>query len=166
MRVKRLIVALLALTAACTPAPAPAPHPAPSPFAADTAVVFAADKAVELTEQCSRAVPAPVAGTWTPSDAQIAALEPALGALLGEQLHAQWPNDRISASDYRRQYGGLIVGGRRIIYVNGFRPDDDNELDTWRTWPMAICDGGPVQFGVEYDVASGEFANFAFNGAV
>ena len=36
----------------------------------------------------------------------------------------------------------------------------------WRTAPISICDGGALAFGVEYDPATGAFANFAFNGAL
>jgi hypothetical protein len=135
-------------------------------FAADSAVVFAGDKALELAEPCSRAAPGPIEGTWTPSDGDIAALEPALSRYVGERLRADWPNDALSTEDYLRQYGGLIVDGRRVIVINGFQASAAGDLDTWRSFPMVICDGGPIMFGAEYDPETREFRNFAFNGAL
>ena len=172
---QRLLFALALAAAACSPAPsgdAPS-HPTArgsssssggGAFASNTSVIFAGDKALELTEPCSRPPPAHE-GTWTPSEAEIAAMEPALAALVDEQLRAQWPNaDDMSVADYHRQYGGLIVDGRRIIYVNGFRLGQYDDLEAWRSFPHTICDGGPIMFGVEYDPASQQFENFAFNG--
>lgn len=157
---------VLALTLLCAAACSGEPIAVPtSAFAPDSGVVFEGDKARELTQQCSRAAPGPAEETWTPEAADIAAMEPALATLIDTELYAQWPNEALSASDYRRQYGGLIVGGRRIIYINGFRAEgEDGEIAVWRTWPMIICDGGPITFGVEYDPADGSFSNFAFNG--
>jgi hypothetical protein len=78
----------------------------------------------------------------------------------------------VQAADYFRQYGGLIIDGQRIIYVNGFhrlltegerRWDRHNPSLTWRDVAVRVCDGGPIVFGVEYNPRSGEFSNFAFN---
>ena len=172
---KRIIISAAAiLAAACSPAPsgdtssqsASSPGGAvPESFAANTSVVFAGEKALELTEPCSRAAPAPVEGSWTPGDADIAAMEPALATLVAEQLAAQRPNaNDVAVEDYHRQYGGLIVGGRRIIAVNGFRLSEYDDLAAWRSFPHTICDGGVIMFGVEYDPATRQFRNFAFNG--
>ncbi|HEY4940507.1 MAG TPA: hypothetical protein VII56_03690 [Rhizomicrobium sp.] len=127
--------------------------------------IFAAGQAPQLLHQCSRATPAQVSGVWQPTPAQIAVLEPKLSDLLTRQL-IPFSNYRPSAADYYRQYGGLIVNGRQIIYVNGFyralltsTPNMD-----WRVKPVQICDGGIISFGVEYDPASGALSHFAFNG--
>ncbi len=171
---KRSLLALLTLlAAACTPAPnstepgsPDAPSVGTSVFAADSAVVFTGDKALELVEPCSRAAPGPIDGTWTPSERDIAALEPALSRYVSERLRTDWPNDAIGAENYLRQYGGLIVNGRRLIVINGFQQSAAGDLDTWRSFPMVICDGGPIMFGAEYDPETREFQNFAFNGAI
>jgi hypothetical protein len=162
--------------AACSPPPstdapeqqvggqASVPTVGAAAFASNTAVVFAGDKALELTEPCSRARPI-AEGTWTPSDSDIAAMEPALANLVAERLRARSPNAAdIAVADYHRQYGGLVLDGRRIIYVNGFRLGEYDDLEAWRSFPHTICDGGPIMFGVEYDPAARQFRNFAFNG--
>jgi hypothetical protein len=77
-----------------------------------------------------------------------------------------------SLDDYYRQYGGIVVGGRRIVYINAFhglilywaatvrpaRPID------WQHVAVDACGGGTMFFGAEFDVASAEIAVFAFNG--
>jgi hypothetical protein len=168
---KRAILILTLIASACSPAPSSTQPGSPdaviasvSTFAADSAVVFAGDKALELAEPCSRPAPGPIDSAWTPSEADIAAMEPALSAYLAEQLSAA--QETAGADAYLRQYGGLVIDGRRVIVVNGFRRDAAGDLGTWRDFPMIICDGGPIMFGVEYDPAAGAFANFAFNGAV
>lgn len=173
---KHLILIAALAAAACSPAPSDAPPTdeaatqaaiAPASgaaFAANTSVVFAGEKALELSEPCSRVRPQ-VEGTWTPSPAQIEAMEPALAQFAAEQLRAQWPNaDDIDVAQYRRQYGGLIIEGRRVIYVNAFQLGQYDDLDAWRSFPHVICDGGPIMFGVEYEPATRSFRNFAFNG--
>lgn len=153
---RHLFTALLALVAlSCAPAPISQSFTAP-------AAVFDGERARELTEQCSRPSPGPVEGVWTPSEAQIAAMEPALRARIDEELTQA--NVEEDPSEYIRQYGGLIIGGKRVIYTHGFLQRIDDPDEAWRTHPMVICDGGPITFGVEYDPATQTFANFAFNG--
>ena len=132
------------------PAAAPAATTAVNP---NWGVIFPAEKAAQLTRQCSRSAPRPE-GAWLPTPEDIARLEPGLTRTLADA--------QVQPGAYYRQYGGLIVGGRRIIYVNGVR----NAVATadWRDAPISICDGGALGFGVEYDPATGTFSHFAFDG--
>ena len=112
-----------------------------------------AEQAPQLARQCSREAPR-AEGAWQPLPSDIAGLEPGLAKLLAEQ--------KVQPGAYYRQYGGLIVRGHRIVYVNGARnamvhPD-------WRSVPISICDAGALAFGVEYDPATGAFVNFRFDG--
>jgi len=116
-------------------------------------VIFPAEQAPALARQCSRATPR-AEGAWQPLPSDIAKLEPGLERVLVAA--------KVQPGAYYRQYGGLTVGGRHIIYVNGAR----NAVvhGDWRTVPISICDGGALAFGVEYDPATGGFSHFAFNG--
>lgn len=116
-------------------------------------IVFPSAQAPLLARQCSRETPR-AEGVWQPAPSDIARLEPGLAQML---LAA-----KVQPGAYYRQYGGLVVGGRKIIYVNGSR--NAVTLPNWQTTPISICDGGALAFGVEYDPATGRFANFAFNG--
>jgi hypothetical protein len=137
-----LIAALLPTAAASAPSLNP-----------NWGTIFPAAQAPQLARQCSRSAPR-AEGAWQPTAADIVKLEPGLAnALTGAQ---------VQAGAYYRQYGGLIVGGRHIIYVNGARNAVVHA--DWRTAAISICDGGALAFGVEYDPATGAFANFTFNG--
>lgn len=127
--------------------------------------IFQAAQAGQLAHQCSRPSPSPVSGTWQPSFAQIAAMEPKLSDALTAQL-VPYSKSRPSAADYYRQYGGLVVNGRQVIYVNGFYRGllMGTPQTNWLTRAVLICDGGIIAFGVEYDPATGVFSHFAFNG--
>ncbi len=136
--------------------------------------IFPETKAKELLQQCSRGVPAPVQGTWTPAAAQIAELEARLPGALDDVL-AKRGDDRKHARDFLRQYGGFIVGGRKIIYMNAFprfllgdeksaSAERHRRAPDWRSAVEGVCDGGPDFFGVEYDPATKTFSHFEFNG--
>src|ERR1700710_444972 len=118
-------------------------------------VVFPGAPAPLLARQCSRTAPR-AEGAWLPAPADIAKLEAGLGKVL--------TGANVQPGAYFRQYGGLIVGGRHIIYVNGGRSPAVHA--DWRTVPIGLCDGGALVFGVEFDPATGAFAHFAFNGAL
>jgi hypothetical protein len=136
--------------------------------------IFPEAKARDLLNQCSRGVPGPVGRTWTPSAIQIAELEARLPEALDNVL-AKRGEYQNRSRDFLRQYGGFIVGGRKIIYMNAFpRGLIDGErsvfvqrkppLPDWHSEAEGVCDGGPAFFGVEYDPATKTFSNFQFNG--
>lgn len=171
---KHLFVAALALAvAACAPPseapPAAVQDEAASLWTADTRTVLTEEAARDLTHQCSRASPGPVEDLWTPSDADIAALEDELILLVARELEAR--GESPSPGDYYRQYAGFVIGGKRMIYVNGVDaagidadPGPAFHPSNWQAYAIQICDGGTITFGAEYDPETGVFRNFAFNG--
>lgn len=176
---RRLLIALISLGAiACTPTSQPAMSGAvqeqvASLWTAETRTVLPADTARMLSRQCSRVSPGPIEDTWTPSQAEIQTMEDGLILLLAQKLEERCESP--SPGDYYRQIAGFVIGGRRVIYVNGVHRGavEDSPVvtprdlrRTWRDYPIQICDGGSVTFGVEYDPATRQFSNFAFNGAL
>ena len=165
---RSLITAILILAAAAT---ARAEDAQQSHFLPDTGAIFPVATARDLAEQCSREAPENIEGTWTPSQKQIAALEPKLEELLAQSLaQKKQRGDRYvpAVSDYYRQYAGYVIGGRKIIYINGFdkrivQSSAEHGLD-WHVTPVRVCDGGNAFFGVEYDVEVKRFGKLAFNG--
>ena len=131
-------------------------------------IVFADANALALVHQCSRTSPGPVQRTWTPTSQQIAQLDEELFAALTVQLIQRELNDKgWQASDYYRQYGGLVIAGQRVIYVNGFHRqvvEKSQQPEAWKSSPIGICDGGELAFGVEYDPEAKTLAKFQFNG--
>jgi hypothetical protein len=135
------------------------------------AAVLPGSAAGQMLHQCSRAVPEPGEAAWQPEVGDIAALEQALPAALHGRPEAKgplYPADRDWARvplGWQRQYVGLVRDGRRYVYGNYF-PRQDDQPPNWQTQPVAVCDGGPVFFGIEWDVEARRFTHIAFNGAL
>jgi hypothetical protein len=115
-----------------------------------------------MLHQCSRETPAMGESTWQPSVDDILALEATLPQALMAQAAKNDPDWSKAPLGWRRQYVGMVLKGRRLIYGN-FIPSDF-EPGSWRAYPQIICDGGPRVFGVVYDVAAHRIINLAFNG--
>jgi hypothetical protein len=168
MRVTVLLVAGLAVACgnAATNNQVQPPSVANPALPAGAAILEGATVPTMLS-QCSRNAPAAGEGTWQPAAADILAVEADLAAALAAQHQAGSPDWSRAPQGWLRQYVGIVRGGRRFIYGN-FIPDDmpGMEPERWRHQPGRICDGGPVFFGVEYDVSARRFTHFAFNGAV
>lgn len=135
------------------------------PLDSKSGYVMVPGHARDLLKQCSRGTIGNAQGEWTPAAAQIAELEARLPQALAQvkpQHHA----------GYGRQYGGLIVDGHKIIYVNAFPADELEDMDKDRShWiykvthqAVTVCDGGEDFFGAIYDPATKTFSSFQFNG--
>lgn len=141
-------------------------------------VVLPENEGPKLLNQCGREVPGPVKGTWKPSDEVIRTLELALAPAFQKALDREQTQKRRKPSEYGRQYAGLVIGKKRIVYINGFRQSIIDEAEErhrtyleidlipWRTEALCICDGGTAFFGAEYDPGSKRIANIKFNGVL
>lgn len=162
-------LAALAL-AACAPTNTPPPPPADavqeagaSLWNASTRTILTGDSARSLGRQCSRVSPGPIEDVWVPTDTDAAAVDDLLVMFLARKLEERGLSP--SPGGYHRQYAGFVIGGKRVIYVNGVEEQlIANGPFDWRTQPVQICDGGTLTFGVEYDPATQQLSNFAFNG--
>jgi hypothetical protein len=135
-------------------------------------VVFSAQSAHTLVHQCSRRVPTSFTGAWSPDASTLRHLEGVWLAVLQEAIDRTTPpgSQSLRAAEYYRQYGGLIIGGRRIVYINGFHRahlrmisvNPEGATD-WRTRAVNVCDGGRAYFGAEYDPTTGRVESIEFN---
>jgi hypothetical protein len=162
MRSRPELAGLVVIASVVTAMAAPAWVPADG-------TIFPPEKAASLTHQCSRQVPTGITGVWLPQAEQIADLERRLPEVLDKEIHrTDLHGPRMP--DYLRQYGGLVVGGRKIIYVNGFSADEMNPGDglvrktDWHSGAIFVCDGYINYFGAEYDPQTRDFAHVVFNG--
>jgi len=116
-----------------------------------------------LLDQCSRPTPDSVDGEWTPTIAQVEALEARLPAFLA-------PSSRRLArplGDYARQYGGYVVRRDSLIYVNFFlHPPQMPFLDPASRRAVIVCDGGAAFFGLSFDPRTSRFFDLELNGVV
>ena len=138
----------------------------------DWAVVFPESSAGTLLKQCTRRLTPRADQFWVPDAKTIRQLERVLRPALQQALDRQFEaRHRKPAAEYYRQYGGIVIGGRRVVYVNGFHklhlqmfneayPD---RRPTWRKQAVNVCDGGSLFFGAEYDVATGTIGTIQFN---
>ncbi|MBV8063727.1 MAG: hypothetical protein JOY51_09030 [Nevskia sp.] len=125
------------------------------------ATVLGPDQTEIVGEQCSRPNPPRHESVWQPGPAEVQQLEQDL-----PQLDALAPGSSPRLGDpkaYDRQYFGLLVQGRRLIYVNGFLEPMANK--EWQQYAIVVCGGGTGAWGAVYDPASRRFSDFAFNGA-
>ena len=128
-------------------------------------------EAAKALDQCSRPAIEGVSGTWNPSAAVIRQLESDLPKLAA--LKAEMATDRYSASSRTdelengyRQYVGLVVHGRHVIYINAWRSHRSmpGHEDDWRHKAVNMCDGGSAYWGALYDPSTRSFSNFETNG--
>ncbi len=138
---------------------------APPPVA--RSVLLAADQAAPMVQQCSRAVPR-ITGSWIPTAKDIKRLERDLVRIKGQRASACCTQSAKmdDASKYFRQYAGVVRGGRKLIYVNGFLhpPVGAPEEVNWKLQPVIVCGGGTDNWGVLYDPQTRAFSQLAFNG--
>lgn len=154
-----LPLALAALAAACTPANT---RPGASvPTAIKTGQSWVVTRPVivaQVLDTCSRSspgqTPGRVTGYWAPSRQQVEQLEAALPL-----LESQVPQ----VTDFNRQYVGIELEGRKVIYLNAFKLPDHSDVDPSRE-AIRVCDGGRMFWGAVFDPATGQFSELQFNG--
>ena len=93
-------------------------------------------------------------GSWKPSKAMIKRAQPTIVEYIKES------DQEISENldQYRCQYFGIIVDGKKRIYCNFFWLADHRQ--DWRTKPVVVLDGGNWYFQLEYDVETGRCLNW------
>ncbi len=132
-------------------------------------VLLPRGQARRVSHLCSRGGPSNIDASWTPSQSDIAKLEANLtsisklrskeghiGDIAGRQVEGP--------ERYFRQYVGIVVKGRKLIYINAIchLPASDE----WQTQLMIGCDGGSCFWGAEYDPESGQFSDLHINGSM
>jgi hypothetical protein len=125
-------------------------------------MIFAADNAAEMGLEFY--FNDPIADYWTPTEAQVIALEAGLESFLRDVLSPDEYGYAIvdSLEFYKRQYLGILFeGGEPLIYANFFCSDT---FDYWLEFLVAVEDGGECFFQVLYEPADGVFSNLRING--
>ncbi|GEM_PF-3272289 len=64
-------------------------------------------------------------------------------------------------ADYKRQYVGVVIEGKRKIWLNFFCRTDSID---WKRYPYRVFGGGGCYFHVLYDIDSAAFSELWING--
>jgi hypothetical protein len=115
-----------------------------------------------LLRQCSRGTPN-VSQFWNPSPEQIQKLESLLPQYVrrGTDRNPNIPDN----VEYHRQYVGIVVNGKRLIYGN-FYPASVSDVFDEKSTPVVVCDGGASFWGIVFEPESSVFLDLQVNGPV
>ena len=67
--------------------------------------------------------------------------------------------------EYHRQYVGIVVNGKRLIYGN-FYPASVSEYFDEKSTPVVVCDGGASFWGIVFEPESSVFLELQVNGPI
>lgn len=135
------------------------------PIPPGRSVVLPAEQLEKVLWLCSRPGPRieDVMGTWEVTEEVVALLEADLPKLRrlrasccirGLRIRQPW--------SFFRQYLGIVIDGRRVVYVNFFR--DEESFPQWRERAVQVCDGGDYYWGAIYDPDTRRFSQLVVNG--
>jgi hypothetical protein len=116
-----------------------------------------------LLRQCSRETPANVSQFWNPSSEQIQKLEFLLPKYVRDGAGRK-PSIK-DGLEYHRQYVGIVVNGKRLIYGN-FYPASVSDYFDEKSTPVIVCDGGASYWGIVFEPESSVFLDLQINGPV
>ncbi|RYE53453.1 MAG: hypothetical protein EOP48_14370 [Sphingobacteriales bacterium] len=136
-------------------------------FSPSLEVVVNHSRQTDILKQCSRITPKDVEGYWS------------IDTLSVQKLHANFRKVQKLKPDcctamgwkiqnlqpYAFQYLGIIIKGKKFIYVNAFpkgRVEDVNEIPQDRL--VNVCDGGTDFWGVLFDANTSIFKSLSVNG--
>jgi hypothetical protein len=121
-----------------------------------------------VSQPCSREGLHGVAGTWYPRKSDIQLLELHLADISRLQNQDGSRDIRIDQpGNYYRQYLPILVGKRRLIYVNAFSPTPHpTPPASWDTGFINMCDRGAKDWSVVYDPTTKRFSTLTTSAAL
>ena len=131
-------------------------------------VVLAEIPLRDLESQCSRQSLTNVQSLWIPPADDVEKLEADLPRLHGQKsrLFCLTGTPLPDPAGYDRQYVGVVMGGKRWIYVNAFSGVSAmltlGGVDPTRQL-VRVCGGGAGLWGVLYDPSGRSFDQLAMN---
>ncbi len=130
----------------------------------DRSIILPGSDAVAFQTLCSRPGLQKFQGVWQPRQEDIDRMEKRFARLM--RLRSQSCcilRGRIQdVNAYYRQYVGVVIEGRRFIYVNAYAAEPPTPPSDQPR--VHACDGGASYWGTLYDVKKGHFEGLAFNG--
>lgn len=139
-------------------------------FIPENSTIISSGKADIMLRQCSRAVPTKVNSYFDLTINDIQGLENNFKKVLKLKATECCLSGGLikSLKHYCFQYIGLIINGKRYIYINAFQIESAQDLSTifkdWKTIPVIVCDGGESFWGVLYEIKNEIFTQLSING--
>jgi hypothetical protein len=127
-------------------------------------------KGPELLHQCSRSVPINVTDYWTLDNREVDILEKTFQKVRSiVATECCITGGQVTTLDkFGFQYLGVVIDGKRYIYINAFNIGNPENLDSlyknWKTSPIVMCDGGDFYWGVLFDIEKRKFSHLSING--
>jgi hypothetical protein len=153
---RKIFLVLILFLVACTSQPAPNAE-------GGNWVAFSADKA-HAAQMLDWLFPRD-AEYWSPTKADVRALESELPAYLQENKSAFYMTDAPvweQLDKYNRQYVGIVLEGRKVIYASYLcRIGEDTN---WKENFIFVADGGACYFKFKFETSTGEFFDLLVNG--
>ncbi len=152
------------------PPPAKPDAAAPAPLVpAGHSVIFTAEQAPGLIKEVCFTAPEGITGYWMPTEADLAGIE----LTLPDYLKTQQATDR-HWSEFYRQAAGVKRGAAQCVFLNYFvlteRTQGEGEanhsgaaVESWKTKPYWVNDGGDWFFRVLFDVTQKKFVWYEHN---
>ena len=99
---------------------------------------------------------------WSTNATDILAVEDGVTTFLQENESAFFTDIPVwqRLNEYKRQYIGVILDGKKIIYANFFCSDQPD----WKENFVLVMDGGACYFQFNFDPNTGEFFELQVNG--
>ena len=155
---RKVFLVLILFLTACTSQPAPNTE-------GENWVAFSADKA-QADQMLDWLFPTDAdAEYWSPTKADVRALEGGLPAYLQENKSAFYMTDALvweQLGEYNRQYIGIVLEGRKVIYANYLC--QNGAATEWKEQFIFVADGGACYFHFMFDTSTGEFYDLLVNG--
>lgn len=101
---------------------------------------------------------------WTPSENNVLTIENEMVSFFqgnSDAFRLQESPVWERLDEYNRQYLGIILGEKKIIYANFFCSEFDFD---WRKEFVFVMDGGSCFFQFKYDLNTSEFFDLQVNG--
>ncbi len=108
-----------------------------------------------------------VTGVWEPSEQDIELLESNISHVADIKfLNPDYKGSQIPhPEEYLRQYFGVFINGRKLIYVNALcEKYGVKYAQYWRERFVDVYDGGSCFWHVRYDPATKKFSELMVNG--
>ncbi|NVO10807.1 MAG: hypothetical protein HXX16_12645 [Bacteroidales bacterium] len=139
-------------------------------FTPEYSTIILSNKGKELLNQCSRAVPEKIENYYDLTANEIQKLENNFRNILeiksSECCMTGLKIEKLKG--YIFQYTGIVLNGKKYIYINAFKVESKDDLKTyykdWKTEPVIVCDGGESFWGALFELETESFSQLSING--